>query len=151
LIGKTAQKFIDEGVLLYAGRMKKYIDFEVIVVPELKNTKSISIAEQKTREGDLLLNKIFKTDVLILLDERGKMPSSIEFSKFIEGKMNASVKELVFVVGGPYGFSDRIYERADEKISLSKMTFSHQTVRLLFMEQLYRAFTIINGEPYHHE
>jgi len=151
LIGKTTQTFIDEGVLLYMGRIKKYIDFEVSVIPELKKTKNLSVAEQKSKEAELVLAKISKTDKLILLDERGKMSTSIEFSKYIETQINASVKELVFLVGGPYGFSDTIYERASDKISLSKMTFSHQTVRLLYMDQLYRAFTIINREPYHHE
>jgi len=151
LIGKTTQKFIDEGILLYAGRVKKYIDFEVLVIPELKNTKNLSVSEQKAREAEAVIAKLSKTDKLILLDERGKILSSVEFSKYVENQWITSVKELVFLVGGAYGFGDSVYERAADKISISKMTFSHQTVRLLFMEQLYRAFTIINGEPYHHE
>jgi 23S rRNA (pseudouridine1915-N3)-methyltransferase len=151
LIGKTTQKFIDEGISLYFSRLGKYIDFKIIIVPELKNTKNLTISEQKEKEGEILTEKISKSDYLVLLDENGKMLSSVELSKFVENKMIVSVKELVFVIGGPYGFSQKILERANAKISLSKMTFSHQTVRLLFLEQLYRAFTIIKGEPYHHE
>ena len=136
---------------MYKNRLKYYIPFEVVVIPELKNTKSLSIAEQKEKEADLLL-KVFETsDDIVLLDEKGKQFTSVEFSVFLEKKQQIGNRNIVFVVGGPYGFSDRIYNRADSLISLSKMTFSHQMVRVFFLEQLYRAMTIQKGDPYHHE
>jgi len=150
-IGKTTLSYLEEGITIYEKRIKNYIRFETIVIPELKNTKNISIQEQKEREADLLLSKFNDSDYIVLLDEAGKLYTSIEFSKYIEHKTVSSINNMVFIIGGPYGFSDKIYKRANEKISLSKMTFSHQMIRLLFIEQLYRAFTIIKGEPYHHE
>ena len=124
--------------------------FSITVIPELKNTKALSEAQQKEREGEMVLAKLQSSDYIVLLDEHGKEFRSVEFARWIEQK-NASVRRLVFVIGGPYGFSDAMYQRANEKISLSKMTFSHQMVRLVFTEQIYRACTIIKGEPYHHE
>ncbi len=124
--------------------------FSITVIPELKNTKSLSFQQQKEREGELILAKLQSSDHVVLLDEHGKDFRSVEFARWIEQK-NASVRRLVFVIGGPYGFSEAVYSRANEKISLSKMTFSHQMVRLVFVEQIYRACTIIKGEPYHHE
>ena len=124
--------------------------FSITVIPELKNTKSLSFQQQKEREGKLILAKLQSSDHVVLLDEHGKDFRSVEFARWIEQK-NASVRRLVFVIGGPYGFSEAVYSRANEKISLSKMTFSHQMVRLVFVEQIYRACTIIKGEPYHHE
>ena len=124
--------------------------FSIAVIPELKNTKSLSFQQQKEREGELILAKLQSSDHVVLLDEHGKDFRSVEFARWIEQK-NASVRRLVFVIGGPYGFSETVYSRANEKISLSKMTFSHQMVRLVFVEQIYRACTIIKGEPYHHE
>lgn len=124
--------------------------FSITVIPELKNTKSLSFQQQKEREGELILAKLQSSDHVVLLDEHGKDFRSVEFARWIEQK-NASVRRLVFVIGGPYGFSEVVYSRANEKISLSKMTFSHQMVRLVFVEQIYRACTIIKGEPYHHE
>lgn len=124
--------------------------FSITVIPELKNTKSLSFQQQKEREGELILAKLQSSDHVVLLDEHGKDFRSVEFARWIEQK-NASVRRLVFVIGGPYGFSETVYSRANEKISLSKMTFSHQMVRLVFVEQIYRACTIIKGEPYHHE
>ena len=151
LIGKTTAQYLNEGVNLYEKRIKKYLNFDITIIPELKNTKKLSVKEQKEKEGKLLLDKISKSDTLILSDEKGKEFSSVKFAGFIENKMISATKSLVFVIGGPYGFSENVYKRANNKISLSKMTFSHQLVRVLFIEQLYRAFTIINGEPYHHE
>lgn len=150
LVGKTNDKHFQAGIEDYCQRISHYIPFSINVIPELKNTKSLSEQQQKDKEGELILSKVQSSDHLVLLDERGKEFRSIEFAKWIEQK-NASVRKLVFVIGGPYGFSDAVYSRANEKISLSKMTFSHQMVRLVFTEQIYRTCTIIKGEPYHHE
>ncbi|MBC7744604.1 MAG: 23S rRNA (pseudouridine(1915)-N(3))-methyltransferase RlmH [Flavobacterium sp.] len=150
-IGKTEDKYLLEGMEKYLKRLKHYVTFAVMELPELKNTKSLSQDQQKSREAELILKNISATDQLILLDENGMTLSSTEFSGFLNKKMSASVQQLIFIVGGPYGFSDDIYKRATEKISLSRMTFSHQMVRLFFIEQVYRAFTIIKGEPYHHQ
>ncbi|HHT21975.1 MAG TPA: 23S rRNA (pseudouridine(1915)-N(3))-methyltransferase RlmH [Bacteroidales bacterium] len=151
MIGKTTDAKLAALIDEYAGRLKYYINFEQTVIPELKNAKNLTFEQQKEREGELLLAKLEKSDEVILLDERGKHYTSIEFSDFISKKMIFSNKSMVFVVGGPYGFSEKVYQRADSQISLSKMTFSHQMIRLFFTEQLYRAMTIIKGEPYHHE
>lgn len=150
-IGKTEDKYLLEGMEKYLKRLKHYIPFKVLELPELKNTKNLSQEQQKTREAELIFKNISNTDQLILLDENGTNLSSLQFSGFLNKKMIGSVQHLVFVVGGPYGFSNDVYNRAHEKISLSKMTFSHQMVRLFFIEQVYRAFTIMKGEPYHHE
>lgn len=150
LIGKNNEKFISEGIEIYASRIKKYCGFEIITIPELKNTKNMPEDEQKIKEGKKIQEFLGKEDYCILLDERGNEYDTVTFARWIERQAVVSTKRLVFVVGGPYGFSDEVYSRSDIKISLSKMTFPHQLVRLLFMEQLYRAFTVIKGEPYHH-
>jgi 23S rRNA (pseudouridine1915-N3)-methyltransferase len=150
-IGKTDHQAIQKLIEEYSTRLGFYIRFEMEVIPDLKNTKSLSEQIQKEKEGDLILKKIQSADELILLDERGKTFSSIEFSEFLQKKMNSGLKQLVLVIGGPYGFSDTVYSRANGKISLSKMTFSHQMIRPFLIEQLYRAFTILRNEPYHHE
>lgn len=151
VVGKTTSKEFVSLIDEYTNRLKHYIGFELIVIPELKNTKSLSESQQKQAEGDLILKQIQSADHVVLLDEHGKEFRSIEFASWIEKKMVTVSKRLVFVVGGPYGFSPDVYSAAQEKLSLSKMTFSHQMIRLIFIEQIYRAMTIINGEPYHHE
>jgi 23S rRNA (pseudouridine1915-N3)-methyltransferase len=151
LVGKTVNKHFVELIDEYAGRVKHYIGFDIIAIPELKNTKSLSADQQKQQEGELILKQMQAGDHVVLLDEHGKEFRSVEFSSYMEQKMQTVNKRLVFVIGGPYGFSPDVYAKANEKISLSKMTFSHQMVRLIFVEQLYRAMTIIRGEPYHHE
>lgn len=151
LVGKTVNKHFVELIDEYAGRVKHYISFDIITIPELKNTKSLSTDQQKQQEGELILKQMQAGDHVVLLDEHGKEFRSVEFSKWVEQKMQTVNKRLVFVIGGPYGFSPDVYAKANEKISLSKMTFSHQMVRLIFVEQLYRAMTIMRGEPYHHE
>jgi 23S rRNA (pseudouridine1915-N3)-methyltransferase len=150
LNGKTDDDHIIKGYAIYEQRLKHYIAFETIVIPALKNTKALSIDQQKQKEGELLLKQIQNADKLILLDENGKEYSSVGFSEYIQQNMSSGIKNVVFAVGGPYGFSQEIYKRANGKISLSKMTFSHQMVRLFFVEQLYRAMTILKNEPYHH-
>ncbi len=150
LVGKTVDKHFAAGIDDYAGRISHYMPFEIVAIPELRNTKNLSEEQQKTSEGDLILRQIQPSDTVVLLDEHGKEFRSIEYARWLEQKQQ-SARRLVFVIGGPYGFSDAVYTRADEKLSLSRMTFSHQMVRLIFTEQLYRACTIIKGEPYHHE
>ena len=150
-IGKTEDKYLLEGIDIYLKRLKHYVPFKITELPELKNTKSLSRDQQKSKEAELIFKNINTTDHVILLDENGLELSSKGFSTFLNKKMVGGQQHLVFIVGGPYGFSDEIYARANEKISLSKMTFSHQMIRLLFAEQLYRAYTILKGEPYHHE
>ena len=150
LNGKTEDDHIIKGFDMYEKRLKHYVGFETIVIPALKNTKALSIDQQKQKEGELTLKHIQNSDRLILLDENGKEFNSVGFSEFIQKEMNSGIKNLVFVVGGPYGFSEDVYKRANGKIALSKMTFSHQMVRLFFVEQVYRAMTILKGEPYHH-
>jgi len=150
LIGKTDSDFLKKGIDEYTKRLKHYIGFEMITIPDIKNTKNLSENQQKQKEGELILNQISAGDFVILLDERGKEFSSVDFSKFIEKQMISGLKNLIFVIGGPYGFSDDVYKKANSKFSLSRMTFSHQMVRMIFVEQLYRAMTIIKGEPYHH-
>lgn len=151
VVGKTTDTDLQKLQDQYCQRLKHYVNFENIIIPELKNTKSLSIEQQKDKEGELILKAIDPSDDVVLLDDKGKQYSSIGFSEFIQRKMNASTRRLVFVVGGPYGFSSAVYDRANAKLSLSLMTFSHQMIRLLFVEQVYRAFTILKGEPYHHE
>ncbi|WP_111669127.1 23S rRNA (pseudouridine(1915)-N(3))-methyltransferase RlmH [Algoriphagus litoralis] len=150
-IGKTDHPAIQKLSEEYSSRLGFYIRFEVEIIPDLKNTKSLSEVIQKDKEGELILKKIQSSDDLILLDERGKTFSSVEFSDFLQKKMNSGLKQMVLVIGGPYGFSEAVYARANGKISLSKMTFSHQMIRPFLIEQLYRAFTILRNEPYHHE
>jgi len=150
-IGKTDNKAIISLIDEYSKRLNFYIKFEFEIIPDLKNTKSISEILQKEKEGELILKKLVPSDELILLDERGKSYSSIDFSEFLQKKMNSGLKQLIFIIGGPYGFSDEVYSRSNGKLSISKMTFSHQMIRPFFIEQLYRGFTILRNEPYHHE
>ncbi len=149
-VGKTTDKQIAALVEDYRARVSHYMPFEIITIPELKSTKNLSEAQQKEREGELILKNLSSGDTVVLLDEHGMTCSSMKFSQWLERKRQ-NVRRLVFVIGGPYGFAEVVKRRADEKISLSPMTFSHQMVRLIFTEQLYRACTIIKGEPYHHE
>lgn len=151
LVGKTVNKHFINLIDEYAGRVKHYIGFDIITIPELRNTKNLSAEQQKQQEGELILKQLQPGDHVVLLDEHGKEYRSIEFSKYMENKMLTVSKRLVFIIGGPYGFSPDVYDKANEKLSLSKMTFSHQMIRLIFVEQLYRAMTIMRGEPYHHE
>ncbi len=150
MIGKTTGDLYIDAIEDYTNRIKHYNNFSIHVIPGLKNTKKLSQEQQKQAEGELILKELTAQDTVILLDERGKEYRSMEFAKWLENKQ-LTAQNIVFVIGGPYGFSDNIYKRANEKISLSKMTFSHQMVRLIFVEQLYRACTIIKGESYHHE
>lgn len=150
VVGKTNDKNIIQGISDYVGRISHYMPFDIVVIPELKNTKSLSSDVQKEMEGDLILKQLQPSDFVVLLDEHGKEYRSIEFAAWIEKRRQAS-QNLTFIIGGPYGFAKKVYDRADSKLSLSKMTFSHQMIRLLFVEQIYRACTIIKGEPYHHE
>ncbi len=150
-IGKTGEKYLIDGIDKYAKRLKHYIKFEIIDLPELKNSKHLSEKQQKNKEAEMFFKNITAADYLVLLDEKGLEMSSLLFADFINKKMIGSVQNLVFFIGGPYGFDDSIYKRANDKIALSRMTFSHQMVRLFFAEQLYRAFSILKGEPYHHE
>ena len=150
-IGKTDNKNLQSLIDEYQKRLSFYIKFDLEIIPDIKNVKNLSESQQKEKEGELILAKITPTDQLILLDENGKTFSSVEFSEELQKKMNSGVKTLVFVIGGPYGFSEAVYAKAQGKISLSPMTFSHQMVRLFFIEQLYRGFTILKNEPYHHQ
>ena len=150
-VGKTDIKWVAEGLEVYASRLRHYISFEIKEIPELKNVSSLSREQIKTAEGKLILKNLRDSDELVLLDEHGKELRSIEFASMLERRMTTDARDLVFAIGGAYGFSPEVYQRANSKISLSKMTFSHQMVRTIFAEQLYRAFTIIRGESYHHE
>lgn len=151
VVGKTEAEYLKTGIDLYLKRIKHYVAFNEIVITALRSTKSLSELQQKQKEGELILDLIKPVDDVALLDERGDLLSSVGFSDFLEKKMISGTRNIVFVIGGPYGFSDDVYNRANYKISLSKMTFSHQMVRLLFVEQIYRAMTIMKGEPYHHQ
>lgn len=151
VIGKTDDKQLNSLIETYQNRLKHYIGFQLEIIPDIKNVKNLSQIQQKEKEGALILSKLAPTDQLVLLDEKGKEFRSIEFANFLQKKMNSGIKQLVFVVGGPYGFSDAVYKKAQGKVSLSKMTFSHQMIRLFVVEQIYRAFTILRNEPYHHE
>ena len=150
-IGKTDNKSLQSLIDEYTKRLSFYIKFDLEIIPDIKNVKNLSEGQQKEKEGELILSKISATDQLILLDENGSTFSSVAFSEYLQKKMNAGIKTLVFVIGGPYGFSDEVYKKAQGKISLSAMTFSHQMVRLFVIEQLYRGFTILKNEPYHHQ
>ncbi len=151
VIGRTVEKHYITAIEDYIQRTKHFLSFEMEVIPELKNTKSLSMEQQKEKEGELLCKAFQPGDVIVLLDEHGKELRSVEFADWMEKKMTTVNKRLVFVIGGPYGFSPSVYQAAHEKLSLSKMTFSHQMIRLIFVEQLYRAMTILQGGPYHHE
>lgn len=151
VVGKTVEKHYITAIADYVERTKHYTSFDMEVIPELKNTKSLSMEQQKEKEGELILKALQPGDVVVLLDEHGKEFRSVEFANWIERKMHTINKRLVFIIGGPYGFAPSVYAAAQEKISLSKMTFSHQMIRLIFVEQLYRALSILNNSPYHHE
>jgi 23S rRNA (pseudouridine1915-N3)-methyltransferase len=149
-VGKTDNKELNTLITVYKNRLSHYVKFDFEVIPDLKKAKNLSETEQKQKEGALILKKIQPSDTLILLDENGKTFDSVGFSGYLQKHMNSGLKRMVFVIGGPYGFSSEVYKKANGKIALSKMTFSHQMVRLFFIEQLYRGFTILKNEPYHH-
>ena len=149
-IGKTDNKQLTALIDDYIKRLGHYIKFSLDIIPDIKNSKNLSETQQKQKEGELILSKMSSTDTLILLDENGKQLDSVDFSTYLQKYMNSGIKRLVFVIGGPYGFSEDVYKKANGKLSLSKMTFSHQMIRLFFIEQLYRGFTILKNEPYHH-
>lgn len=151
VVGRTVEPHYISAINDYVERTKHFISFDLEVIPELKNTKNLSEEQQKEKEGELILKSLQSGDVVVLLDEFGKEFRSIEFARWMEKKLANVNKRLVFVIGGPYGFAQKVYDTAQEKISLSKMTFSHQMVRLIFVEQLYRAMSILHGGPYHHE
>lgn len=150
-VGKTDKDWVRQGMDIYLSRLKHYIPFSLVEIPELKNVSALTKEQIKAKEGELIIKNIRPTDDVILLDERGKEYSSVELARIIQDKISYTGKDIVYVIGGAYGFSDAVYHRADSKLSLSKMTFSHQMVRAIFIEQIYRAFTIMRGEPYHHE
>ncbi|WP_190809746.1 23S rRNA (pseudouridine(1915)-N(3))-methyltransferase RlmH [Flagellimonas sp. S3867] len=150
-IGKTDSKELAQLIAMYEKRLGHYIKFKFVVIPDLKNSKNLSEKLQKEKEGELILNQVHSSDILVLMDEKGKQLSSMEFSQFLQKKMNSGIKNLILVIGGPYGFSNEVYQRCNGQLSLSKMTFSHQMVRLFLIEQLYRGFTILRNEPYHHQ
>ncbi len=150
-IGKTDSVDLEQLISIYEKRLQHYIKFQFQIIPDIKNSKHLSETQQKEKEGELILSQLQSSDVLVLLDEKGKHYTSMEFSQFLQKKMNSGIKNMVLVIGGPYGFSDAVYAKAHGKISLSKMTFSHQMVRLFLVEQLYRGFTILRNEPYHHQ
>jgi 23S rRNA (pseudouridine1915-N3)-methyltransferase len=149
-VGKTEDKYLIEGIEKYLNRLKHYINFNLSIIPDVKNTKNLTEAQQKSKEAEAILKQLNNTDVIVLMDEKGKKYSSVLFANYLNKQMIGSVQNLVFIIGGPYGFDESIYKRANASISLSDMTFSHQMVRLFFVEQLYRAFTILKNEPYHH-
>lgn len=149
-IGKTDEDYLKNGIEKYLQRLRHYISFEMIVIPDIKKSKNLSQEQQKQKEAQLILKQLKNQDYVVLLDEKGNSYSSVGFSDFIQQRMNQGLSNLVFVIGGPYGFNQDLFNRANGMISLSKMTFSHQMVRLFFVEQIYRAFTIMKGEPYHH-
>jgi 23S rRNA (pseudouridine1915-N3)-methyltransferase len=150
-IGKTDDKNLQLLIQKYESRLKHYVKFELEIIPDIKNAKNLSETEQKEKEGELILGKVTPTDQLVLLDDKGESYHSLGFSKFMQKQMNSGVKQLVLVIGGPYGFSEAVYQKSQGKLSFSKMTFSHQMIRLFAVEQIYRAFTILRNEPYHHE
>lgn len=151
VIGRTGARYLQEGIDGYVKRLSHYVPFELRCLPDIKTTKSLTSDRQKELEGEMFLAQLQPGDFLVLLDERGKEMTSRDFSAYIDRKMQCVARRMIFVIGGPYGFSPAVYNRADDKISLSKMTFSHEMVRLFFTEQLYRAMTILRGEPYHHD
>lgn len=151
VIGKTSIGYLKQGIDEYIKRLKHYVPFEIKYIDDIKNTKNISEDQQKRTEGTKILSLLDKSDHVVLLDEHGKEYTSMQYSSYIQKRMLSGAKKVVFVIGGPYGFSQEVYDRANDKISFSKMTFNHEMIRLIFTEQLYRAYTIINHEPYHHE
>lgn len=151
VVGKTSERYLQEGIFVYTKRLKHYLKFEMEIIPDIKNPKNLSVEKLKTKEGESILRKLKNEDYLVLLDEKGKELTSTKFSKQIEKYQISGKKRVIFLVGGAYGFSPEIYQRANEKLALSQMTFSHQMIRLFFFEQIYRAMTILRGEPYHNE
>ncbi|MGC6437758.1 MAG: 23S rRNA (pseudouridine(1915)-N(3))-methyltransferase RlmH [Flavobacteriaceae bacterium] len=151
VVGKTDDSALKQSIEKFEKRLQRYVSFVLEVIPDIKRSKKLSITEQKDLEGQLILNQISTTDRLFLFDENGQTYSSLEFSKFLQKQMNSGLKQLVLVIGGPYGFSNAVYEKSNGLISLSKMTFSHQMIRLFATEQLYRGFSILKNEPYHHQ
>lgn len=151
VIGKTSIGYLKQGIDEYIKRLKHYVPFEIKYIDDIKNTKNISEDQQKRTEGAKILSLLDKSDFVVLLDEHGKEYTSMQYASYIQKRLLSGVKKVVFVIGGPYGFSQEVYDRANDKISFSKMTFNHEMIRLIFTEQLYRAYTIINHEPYHHE
>ncbi len=151
VVGKTNEKFLISGEAEYAKRINRYVKFAKIEIPDLKHAKKMSQEEIKREEGKLILSKLSPNGLIVLLDDKGQAKTSMQFSKWIQNTMNRGYKHITFVIGGAYGFSDEVYKAANEQLSLSKMTFSHQMIRLFFTEQIYRGFTILNNEPYHHE
>lgn len=151
VVGKTDTGWVSDGLEQYASRLRRYVNFDVVEVPYLKNASSLSKEQVKQKEGEELLGEVSEGDSLILLDERGEMYRSVDFARYLENMLSHSNRNIIFTIGGAYGFSDDVYKRANGKLSLSKMTYPHQLVRTIFAEQLYRAFTILHGEPYHHE
>ena len=151
VIGKTSIGYLKQGIDEYIKRLKHYVPFEIKYIDDIKNTKNISEDQQKRTEGAKILSLLDKSDFVVLLDEHGKEYTSMQYSSYIQKRMLSGAKKVVFVIGGPYGFSQEVYDRANDKISFSKMTFNHEMIRLIFTEQLYRAMTILKGEPYHHE
>ena len=151
VVGKTDMKEVEAVVAMYAKRLNHYVRFAITTIADVRNTKKLSEAEQKRLEGEAILRQLTDADYVLLLDERGAELRSVEFAELLQRRMSAGTKRLVFIIGGPYGFSDALYSRCDSSLSLSRMTFSHQIVRAIFTEQLYRAFTILRNEPYHHE
>lgn len=151
VVGKTDEKYLQQGIDVYVARLKHYVNFEMVVIPALKDQKGASPEEVKEREAALLLRQLEKCDRVVLLDEHGEQHTSVDFAQYLQKQMNAGVRNLAFVVGGAFGFAPSVYAAASGKVSLSKMTFNHQMVRLFFVEQLYRAFTILRHEPYHNE
>lgn len=151
VVGKTDMREVESLVAMYAKRINHYCKFSITTLPDVKNTKSLSIKQQRSTEGDAILRQVGEGDFLVLLDERGEEFRSLDFAQWLQKRLNSGVRRLVLVIGGPYGFSEEVYARANGKLSLSRMTFSHQIVRAIFTEQLYRAFAILNNEPYHHE
>lgn len=149
LNGKTDQTFVSEGFEVFEMRIKRYVNFSTRVIPALKNTKNMPVETQKNLEAEVMFAHLQPLDFVVLLDENGQQFSSVKFADYLQKQMNAGIKRLIFIIGGPYGFAETMYNRANAKISISKMTFSHQLIRIIFAEQLYRAFTILNGEPYH--
>lgn len=151
VVGRTTSAYLVTGIEEYLKRLKHYVRFSITVIPELRNAKNMREIQIKEAEGELILGNILQSDRVVLLDDKGRQPTSEQMSDWLQGIMNRGTRRLIFVVGGAYGFSDAVYNRADEKLSLSSLTFSHQMVRLIFVEQLYRSFTILNNEPYHHK
>ena len=151
VVGKTTDKHFEAGIAEYASRLSHYLQFSIEVIPELKSTRSLSQGEQKEREAIMIAKALQPSDHVVLLDEHGTERTSMEFAAWMQRKMAMGLRRLVFVVGGPYGFADSVHMLAKEKVSVSRMTFSHQMIRLIFVEQVYRAMTILGGEPYHHE